>query len=249
MKDALGALQQVLVVGGGSEIARAVVDALPLQVGADLWLMARSDPREPGAMMATPPDGAAAHWLPWSAGDDEAAVAAVATPTADLDLVLVAAGSLPDHKAAERDGLLAARTVRDGFGGLVAPTVAAFDRLVRQGHGALVVLSSVAAVPVRRSNLVYGATKSGLDGLALGLADAAAGTGVDVLVVRPGFVHGRMSAGVPAAPFAVTPQDVGAAVAAKVSGGGHGVVWVPAPIAAVSTVLRLLPRMVVRRLR
>ena len=49
-------------------------------------------------------------------------------------------------------------------------------------------LSSVAAERPRASNAVYGAAKAGLDSLAQGLADAIAGSGVRVLVVRPGFV-------------------------------------------------------------
>ena len=42
----------------------------------------------------------------------------------------------------------------------------------RQGHGTLVVLSSVAGERVRRSNFVYGSTKAGLDGFAQGLGDS-----------------------------------------------------------------------------
>ena len=67
-----------------------------------------------------------------------------------------------------------------------------------QGHGRLVVLSSVAGERVRKANYVYGSTKAGLDGFAQGLGDALAGTGASVLVVRPGFVHSKMTAGLPA---------------------------------------------------
>ena len=57
-----------------------------------------------------------------------------------------------------------------------------------QGSGTLVVFSSVAGVRVRRANYVYGSAKAGLDGFASGLADALAGSGVRLLLVRPGFV-------------------------------------------------------------
>ena len=67
-----------------------------------------------------------------------------------------------------------------------------------QGHGTIVVLSSVAAIRPRKANFVYGAAKAGLDAFGRGLADSLHGTGVDVLLVRPGFVIGRMTAGMAA---------------------------------------------------
>ena len=43
----------------------------------------------------------------------------------------------------------------------------AFAAVLRaQGHGRIVVLSSVAGVRVRRANYVYGASKAGLDAFA-----------------------------------------------------------------------------------
>ncbi len=79
--------------------------------------------------------------------------------------------------------------------GAVSSGLAAANRLREQGHGTLVVLSSVAGERVRAENLVYGATKAGLDGFAQGLGDALQGTGARVMVVRPGFVHTRMTEG------------------------------------------------------
>jgi decaprenylphospho-beta-D-erythro-pentofuranosid-2-ulose 2-reductase len=70
------------------------------------------------------------------------------------------------------------------------------------------VLLSVAAVErPRASNPIYGAAKAGLDALAQGLSDAIASSGVRVLVVRPGFVKTRMTAGLEPAPFATTPRS------------------------------------------
>ena len=63
-----------------------------------------------------------------------------------------------------------------------------------------------------------------------------------VLLVRPGFVTGRMTAGMAPAPLATTPAAVGAAVAAALAGRA-GDVWVPRPLgAAAAVVLRMMPR-------
>jgi decaprenylphospho-beta-D-erythro-pentofuranosid-2-ulose 2-reductase len=131
--------------------------------------------------------------------------------------------------------------------GAVAAGVAAANTLRRQGHGALVVLSSVAGERVRKGNVVYGATKAGLDAFAQGLGDALDGSGVRVLVVRPGFVHSKMTTGLKAAPLATTPEKVAEAVV-KGLRSRRRTVWVPGPLRAVMSVFRHLPGAVWRRL-
>src|ERR1019366_1960309 len=74
---------------------------------------------------------------------------------------------------------------------------------------------------------------------ARGLADSLHGSGVRLLLVRPGFVIGRMTAGMPPAPLATTPAKVGAATAAALRG-RKASGWVPAPLAGMAVALRLV---------
>jgi decaprenylphospho-beta-D-erythro-pentofuranosid-2-ulose 2-reductase len=110
-----------------------------------------------------------------------------------------------------------------------------------------VVLSTVAAERARASNAIYGAAKAGLDALAQGLADATAGAGVRVLVVRPGFVKTRMTAGLPPAPFATTPEAVAEAVVRALPRRAQ-TIWVPGHLRFIFAVLRHIPRPLYRRL-
>jgi hypothetical protein len=55
-----------------------------------------------------------------------------------------------------------------------------------------------------------------------------------------------MTAGLPPAPLATTPQAVGAATAAALRG-GRRTVWVPASLAGLAVALRLVPRPAWRR--
>jgi decaprenylphospho-beta-D-erythro-pentofuranosid-2-ulose 2-reductase len=165
-----------------------------------------------------------------------------------VDLVISAAGVLVPQPALEREPLQAGLLIETNFTGHVTTLLAVAARMRAQGHGSIVVLSSVAAVRPRTFNLVYGAAKAGLDAFARGLADSLHGSGVRVLLVRPGFVTGRMTAGMTAAPLATTPAAVGAAVAAALA--GHAAtVWVPRALAPLAVALRLIPRPLWRRLR
>ncbi|MGA9676663.1 MAG: oxidoreductase, partial [Mycobacterium sp.] len=95
-------------------------------------------------------------------------------------------------------------------------------------------------------NYVYGSAKAGLDGFASGLADALHGTGVRLLIARPGFVIGRMTEGMTPAPLSCTPEQVAAATARALAK-GRRTVWIPWALRS-WTAVRLLPQFVWRRM-
>jgi decaprenylphospho-beta-D-erythro-pentofuranosid-2-ulose 2-reductase len=121
------------------------------------------------------------------------------------------------------------------------------NKMRTQAHGWIVALSSVAGERVRRSNFVYGSTKAGMDGFYLGLGEALRGTGVHVLVVRPGFVKSKMTDGLDPAPLAVTPAEVAEATVSAIQH-RRELIWVPGPMRLVMSGLRHVPRPLFRRL-
>ena len=124
----------------------------------------------------------------------------------------------------------------------------AFAGVLRaQGHGRLVVLSSVAGVRVRRANFVYGASKAGLDAFARGWPRRCGASGASLMIVRPGWVATRMTAGRDPGPFATTAAAVAEDVVAGLARSAP-VVWSPAPLRLVFGVLRLAPGALWRRL-
>jgi decaprenylphospho-beta-D-erythro-pentofuranosid-2-ulose 2-reductase len=134
------------------------------------------------------------------------------------------------------------------FTGAVSVLTILGERLAAQGHGAIVVLSSVAGERARQANYPYGATKAGLDAFAQGLGDALAPRGVHVLVARPGFVRTKMTAGRPAAPMSTDAETVAKDVVAGLRSHAH-TVWSPGVLRYVFAVMRHLPRPLWRRLR
>jgi len=122
------------------------------------------------------------------------------------------------------------------------------QRMRAVGHGRIVVFSSIAGVRVRRANYVYGSAKAGLDGFASGLADALHGSGVRVLIVRSGFVIGRMTTGMTPTILSSTPAQVAEATARALSSGGRRIVWVPRAMRALALATRPIPQSIWRRM-
>jgi decaprenylphospho-beta-D-erythro-pentofuranosid-2-ulose 2-reductase len=215
MKDALGSVQSVLLLGGTSEIGLAAVEALqPVR-----------------AIKASRPE--------FDALDPASRARTLQTAfKEDVDVVIVAFGAL-EGEPEQLHALNGTATV--------AALKEAADHLTAQGHGTLVLVSSVAADRPRPSNYPYGSSKAAADAYAQGLALALHGTGVDVLIVRPGFVKTKMTAHLDAAPLSVDAATAGQAIADAVRR-NRPVTYVPKPMRAVSLVLQMLPRAVLRRL-
>ena len=250
MQDAVGGVQSVLVLGGTSEIALATLRRMVADRCRTVVLAARN-PDDLLAAAAELRDAGATtvETIAFDALDTASHVAIiddVFDRYEDLDVVLLAFGVLGDQATFDADPEAAVEAVKVNYVGAVSAGLIVARRLRAQGHGALVVLSSVAGERVRKANFVYGSSKAGLDGFAQGLSDDLVGSGARVLIVRPGFVHTRMTAGMEAAPLSTTPEVVAEAITTGLAKGST-VVWAPAPLRLVMSGLRHLPRPIWRK--
>jgi decaprenylphospho-beta-D-erythro-pentofuranosid-2-ulose 2-reductase len=161
-----------------------------------------------------------------------------------IDVAVVAAGLL-GPRGDEQLGEAGSSSSSTGRCGLDDGALRGRD--ARQGRGTIVLLSSVAADRPRASNFAYGASKAAADAFARGLKDSLHGSGVDVMIVRPGFVRTKMTTDHPPAPGAV---DAPAVTRAVVEGlrAGKSLVYVPGFLRWIMLVLRLLPGPIFRRL-
>ncbi len=251
MYDAFGHPQSVVVLGGTSDIAKEIVKVLAAQRCRSVVLAGRD---------ARALDSAAGELGQLVKGVATVSFSATSTEEIDktvarcfeaagepVDLVIMAVGELGNQEDDESDPDRVAQMMTVNVTWPAAALTAVAGRLQQQGYGRVVVLSSVAGYRVRRSNFIYGAAKAGLDGFALGLSEAVRGTGISVHVVRPGFVHTKMTAGMPAAPFAVGPERVASDVVRGLTR-GDTVIWSPGALKFVFSMLRLLPQALWRRL-
>jgi decaprenylphospho-beta-D-erythro-pentofuranosid-2-ulose 2-reductase len=250
VQDGLGAVQSVLVLGGTSEIAGEILRRLIEQRTRRVILAGRDGDRLEAVADDLRAAGATSvECSVFDAADTARHEAQVEEwfRGSDIDVAIAAFGILGDQADAEQHAAAAVDIARTNYLGAVSVLTPVAEQLRAQGHGTLVVLSSVAGERARRSNYVYGSSKAALDAFAQGLGDRLVDTGVRVMIVRPGFVHTKMTAGATPPPLATTPEVVADSVIEGLAA-GRSIVWVPSALRPVMSVLRHLPRPVFRRL-
>jgi len=250
MKNALGESQNIVLLGGNSDIGVAIVRAAITPFTCQVVLACRDLERGERVASVLRTDRLVVAVVAFDGARTDGHVEFVeglAEEYGNLDLVVVAYGQLGDAERTRTDVDAAVELAQVNFTGTVGVLVAVGNQLVSQGGGSLVVLSSVAGERVRDANPVYGATKAGVDGFCQGYGDWLAPRGVHLLIVRPGFVHSAMTTGMKAAPFATTPEKV-AEVTVKALRSGRRIVWAPPILRVVFSILRHLPGPVWRRL-
>ncbi|MGV0627245.1 SDR family NAD(P)-dependent oxidoreductase [Mycolicibacter minnesotensis] len=239
----------VVIFGGRSEIGAELAQLLA--PGATVVLAARSAERLEAQVAAVRAAGAAAVHIVEFDADDLAGharlVEALVAEHGPIGTAVLAFGVLGDQTRAESDAAHAVAVAHTDYVAQISLLTHLAVAMRAAGRGRMVVFSSVAGVRVRRANYVYGSAKAGLDGFAGGLADALHGSGVGLLIVRPGFVVGRMTAGMDPAPLSSTPQQVAAATARALRR-GRQTVWVPWSLRPLFAGLRLLPQPLWRRM-
>lgn len=239
----------VLILGGRSEIGIEL--ARLLAPGATVVLAARQAERLADQVSALKAAGATAVDTREFDADNLPShgplVASIVAEHGPIGTAVLAFGILGDQARAETDAAHAVAVVHTDYVAQVSLLTHLAAAMRQAGRGSMVVFSSAAGVRVRRANYVYGSAKAGLDGFASGLADTLHGTGVRLLIARPGFVIGRMTEGMTPAPLSSTPDQVAAATARALAN-GRRTVWIPWTLRPVFFAMRLLPQFVWRRM-
>lgn len=243
--------RRVMLLGGSSEIGLAIVRELQARSPREVQLVGRDAAALQDAAASLRAAGAPrvlTSVLDATALDQHRqAIERAVSELGGADIVILAVGILGERGGLPADIDAAAGVLEVNLVGAGSLLMHAARCLSDAGGGSIVVLSSVAAERARRANVVYGASKAGLDSLAQGLGDALRERGVSVMVVRPGFVRTRMTEGLAPAPLATTPQAVAGIVADGLADRKH-TVWAPRSLRWVMLAIRHLPRPLLRRI-
>lgn len=243
-------MSAVVVFGGRSEIGVAIARRLAPEASV-VVLAVRPGSDATAEASAVEAAGARVDVVEFDADDTarhRQVVADIEARHGPIGTAVLAFGVLGDQEQAERDETEVVRVLHTDFVAQASLLTVLADVMRPRRAGRIVAFSSVAGVRVRRANYVYGSAKAGLDGFASGLADALHGSGVDLVVARPGFVIGRMTEGMEPAPFSSTPDQVADAVVARLRSGGAPVLWIPWQLRAMFSVSPFVPRPVWRRM-
>jgi decaprenylphospho-beta-D-erythro-pentofuranosid-2-ulose 2-reductase len=246
MENAFGQPQSVIVLGGSSDIARALTKRLCAARANNVVLCGRNQKLLDESAEEAKDYGASTTDTVLFDAEDVANAARVVTEAFEkiggsVDLVVVAVGLLGDQFAQENDAAAAAQVAIVNFAWPVAALAEVRRRLVEQGYGRILVMSSVASIRIRRNAYLYGGAKAGLDRLCDGLADSLEGTGVTLQLLRPGVVRTRMTTNQAPVPFTTDAEEV-AAYVMKGLATKDRVIWSPPIMRYAFAVLRHLPR-------
>jgi decaprenylphospho-beta-D-erythro-pentofuranosid-2-ulose 2-reductase len=251
MIDAVGRVESLFVLGGTSDIGVATSRRLIRDGCSRVVLAGRDTTRLKELSDSLLSDGArSVEPLEFDAlkfDVHEQVVEEGFERLGEVDVVLMCFGVLGDQGRAETDAGHTREIIETNFTAAASLGICTAQRLLTQGHGCIVVISSVAGERARRSNFVYGSSKAGLDAFFQGMAASLEGTGVRSLIVRPGFVKTKMTQSLKTPPLSSTPEDVAAAIVSALATRKE-IVWVPPVMRPVMSVLRHLPTPLFRKI-
>ena len=177
----------------------------------------------------------------------EAAVDKASSCLSEIDVVIVAHGSLPDQTECEGSSAAVKACMDDNFTSAALIIQCSAQLLAQQGRGTLAVLSSVAGDRGRKSNYVYGAAKAGIDALLQGLRGRFSGTDVNIVNIKPGMVVSPMTADMEHGALWATPADIAPKIYRAIDR-GRAISYVPGYWRLIMLVIRMLPTGILARL-
>lgn len=197
--------KRVWLIGASSGIGLALAEQLHT-AGAEVWVSARNATALEQFAQTHP----GAHALPLDATDEAALAAATQTITEHgaLDLVCYCAGHYQAMRATAIDlpDMLKHQTVN--VTGALYALNATVPVMLRQGHGHISLVSSVAGFRGLPKSLAYGPTKAALINLAETLYLDLQPHGIGVSIINPGFVQTPLTAQNDFhMPALITPQE------------------------------------------
>lgn len=243
-------MRNVLIIGATSAIAEAT-GRLYAGAGDKLFLLGRDNPRLQAIAADLRLRGAVsvdAALLDVEAIErHDAALDAVWQSLGQVELVLLAHGVLPDQALCEHSVQQTLQALSVNAVASIALMVSLAERLEQQGHGCLAVIGSVAGDRGRASNYVYGSAKAAIEAFASGLRQRLQSKGVNVLLIKPGFVDTPMTRNFRKNVLWVRPERIAQGIAEAVER-RRSVVYLPGFWRGIMFVIRHIPEAVFKRM-
>jgi len=234
-------MSNVFLFGGTSDIGRGIAQKIKETVSgheaSTTFFISRGEERSAN------PEEVFVSWSPKVAKDVETTLKRL--PISGGDIAIISLGSISVTRW-EGDPLQLFPSVVESeiFVNAVLPITVLIHtvrEMIRAGGGKIVVLSSVSAFPPLTAHLFYGTSKNLLDRFSERVAKVAAKAGVQIVIVRPGFVRTKLHQ---ERKFSFLPTNIpklANSVVRALSGARPCIVWAPSLWWGVSKLLVLIP--------
>lgn len=194
-------MKNILIIGATSAIAEATAQRYAAK-GNRFYLLARNEERLKGIASDLLVRGAAsvetASFDANSTATHQSILEQAKNTLGDLDIVLIAHGTLGDQKKCEAETEIALQEIQTNALSTISLLTHLANMMEKQHHGTIAVISSVAGDRGRPSNYVYGTAKAAVTTFCEGLRARLHKSGVHVLTVKPGMVDTPMTEGISA---------------------------------------------------
>lgn len=165
-----------------------------------------------------------------------------------VDIVLIAHGSLPDQEACQNDLTTAYQAMEINALSPVLYAEAFAAHMARADKGTLILIGSVAGDRGRKSNYVYGAAKGLVTRYAQGLQHRFAGSGVKVLLVKPGPTDTPMTAHLKRDGARLAPVEDVASEIVQAAAKGTATLYTPRKWQLIMMIIRHIPSVIFNKL-
>ena len=165
-----------------------------------------------------------------------------------IDIALVAHGTLPDQAACEQDAELALQEFSINGSSVISLLSLLAEQFTLQRCGSLAVISSVAGDRGRPSNYLYGSAKAAVSVFCEGLHARLFKIGVHVITIKPGFVDTPMTQGLTLPKVLVVPPEYVAKQIVSAINNKKAVLYTPRFWALIMLIIRSIPNFIFKRL-
>lgn len=241
-------MKRILIIGATSAIAEATARRYAQRSSA-FFLVARDAQRLQSIAADLETRGATAvhlHPMDVTDFDRHAEMVDAAHRAMDgIDIALIAHGTLPDPQACDTSVDLAMREFTTNG----TATIALSARIAQglQQNGTLAVISSVAGDRGRASNYLYGSAKAAVTIYLGGLGQRLRKAGINVLVIKPGFVDTPMTAAFPKGALWASPDQIAKGIVTAIDR-RKPVAYLPRFWWAIMQIIKNIPESVFRRM-
>lgn len=244
-------MKRVLIIGATSAIAVACA-RLWAKDGAEFFLVGRNTEKLEQVSNDLKVLGATAVSSYSLDATDIAAHSAMMenclTTLKQIDIALIAHGTLPDQKACENDVNLALQELSNNAISVIALLTLLGNQLEIQRHGSLAVISSVAGDRGRPSNYLYGTAKAAVSTFCEGLRARLFKVGVSVTTIKPGFVQTPMTKGLNLPPLLIAQPEKVALSIVKAVQNKTNTLYTPTFWALIMLIIKHLPNFIFKRI-